>query len=110
MRWMTAWIVVWAVLFTSVARESVAFAPAPDRWQDYGPREQDKARRNYQRYLESPPTKRREVERQYERWQGMPEQERERIRRNYERYQGLPPQQRREFDRKYQEWQEQRGE
>jgi hypothetical protein len=110
MRRIRAGIIAWVLLCMRVPGASVAFAPAPDRWQDYSSGEQDKAIRNYQRYLDSPPAKRREVERQYERWQGLPEEERERIRRNYERYRQLAPQERRQFDRKYREWQERKGE
>ena len=50
-----------------------AAAPATDNgWRSLPPQDQDKVRRNYERFQQLSPTQREEVERKYEKWKARP--------------------------------------
>lgn len=57
-----------------------------ESWDDLSSSQRDRALRNYQRYLELPPEKKRDIDKRYEKWKTLPRDDRERFRRKHDEY------------------------
>lgn len=55
-------------------------------WDDLSDDDKQRAIRNYRRYMELPPEKRKSIDERYEKWKRLPSSERERVRKKYQDY------------------------
>jgi hypothetical protein len=54
-----------------------------ESWDDLNQSQRDRALKNYQRYMQLPEEKRRNIDQRYERWKKMPDRDRDRYRRKH---------------------------
>jgi hypothetical protein len=85
-------VALFAGVLSGPGIELSPFDPFPDRlaasWDQLSPDQQDKAIRNYGRYLQMPDEKRRSVDKRYEKWRRLRPEDQERFRHRHEEYRG----------------------
>ena len=57
-----------------------------ESWDDLSPPQRDRAMRNYQRYMDLPAEKRRDIDQRYEKWKKLPSDDKDRMRQKHEDY------------------------
>ncbi len=72
-------------------------APAPivyrpqlaESWDNLTPSQRERALKNYQRYMELPPQKRRDIDQRYEKWKALAPSDQDRFRKKHDEYRGM---------------------
>ena len=60
-----------------------------DGWDDLSGSQRERAIHNYQRYLELPDEKRRDIDQRYEKWKKLPRSDKDRFRKKHDEYRGM---------------------
>jgi hypothetical protein len=60
-----------------------------DGWDDLSGQQRERALHNYQRYMQLPDEKRRDIDQRYEKWKRLPGSDKDRYRKKHDEYRGM---------------------